>query len=69
MVSLASHRLPPILGQRYANVVVSCLTCLDPENEDFSDCENPEDPDKIFIGVRYIEKVSRVFLVPAIHNH
>ena len=53
----ARERLPGLMGQKYATVVVSCLTCLDPGNVDFGDESELEDGERILIGVRYIEKV------------
>ncbi|KAF1817001.1 hypothetical protein P152DRAFT_453608 [Eremomyces bilateralis CBS 781.70] len=56
-VSLAHDRLPRAMGSKYAEIVVTCLTCLDPENPDFGDQSEFEDEDGIHVGVRYIEKV------------
>ncbi|KAK4166586.1 Serine/threonine-protein kinase-transforming protein Rmil [Cladorrhinum sp. PSN259] len=57
LVRVAKSRLPSRMGDRYTAVVVTCLTCLDPGNEDFGDPENMRDEDGILIGVRFIEKV------------
>lgn len=57
LVSLANKHLPRLMGQTYKDVVVSCLTCLDPENTLFQDASEFEDHDGILVGVRYIEKV------------
>jgi hypothetical protein len=57
-LNLARTRLPEHMGTKYANVVETCLTCLDPGNEDFGDQAEFEDEDGIRVGVRYIEKVS-----------
>lgn len=54
---VARERLPGSMGQKYATVVISCLTCLDPGNTDFGDESGLEDGDSVLIGVRYIEKV------------
>jgi hypothetical protein len=56
-VELAREKLPRVMGSRYANIVETCLTCLDTENRDFGDPSEFEDEDGIRIGVRYIEKV------------
>jgi hypothetical protein len=56
-VELARKRLPKVMGTRYAEVVETCLTCLDPNNPDFGDPSEFEDEDGIRVGVRYIEKV------------
>lgn len=46
------------MGTIYSEVVVTCLTCLDPENADFGNEDEFQDEDGILVGVRYIEKVS-----------
>lgn len=57
LVGMARSRLPMCMGDKYTAVVVTCLTCLDPGNEDFGDEEDMKDDDGILIGVRFIEKV------------
>ncbi|KAH0562359.1 hypothetical protein GP486_002950 [Trichoglossum hirsutum] len=57
LVEMAQSRLPELMGKIYANIVVSCLTCLDKGNEGFGDEKEFEDEDGILVGVRYIEKV------------
>lgn len=57
LVRLAELELPPKMGTRYAEVVVTCLTCLDRGNVDFGDEEEFQDEDGIVVGVRFIEKV------------
>ena len=57
LVDMAKTKLPRHIGDRYAQVVVTCLTCLDDGNEDFGDQEDMQDEDGILIGVRFIEKV------------
>lgn len=57
LVRLAEVELPPKMGTRYAEVVVTCLTCLDRGNVDFGDEEQFQDEDGIVVGVRFIEKV------------
>lgn len=57
LVSMAESRLPSRVGTLYANVVKTCLTCLDTENNDFGDESEFLDLDGILVGVRYIEKV------------
>lgn len=54
---LATQRLPAKMGQIYTDVVLSCLKCLDTNNEAFGDQGKLEDQDGIEVGVRYIEKV------------
>ncbi|KAI1736139.1 hypothetical protein F4680DRAFT_433538 [Xylaria scruposa] len=57
LVRLAANDLPRYMGQRYAAVVKTCLTCLDPDNTDFGDEQEFLDKDGVLVGVRYIEKV------------
>ncbi|KAK7414263.1 hypothetical protein QQX98_006860 [Neonectria punicea] len=57
LVSLARSELRQCMGTKYAEVVETCLTCLDPDNTDFGDQRQFEDEDGIQVGVRYIEKV------------
>ncbi|KAL0937139.1 het-s domain protein [Colletotrichum truncatum] len=56
LVELARNRLPPKMGDIYTSVVVTCLTCLDEDNDDFGG-EEMQDEDGILVGVRFIEKV------------
>ncbi|KAK4574842.1 hypothetical protein LTR86_001684 [Recurvomyces mirabilis] len=57
LVALAKRELPRLIGNIYTSVVVTCLTCLDDDNEDFGECEDHEDADGVFVGVKYIEQV------------
>lgn len=57
LVALAKHRLPRSMGERYEQIVVNCLTCLDADNADFGNQNEFEDVDGVLVGVRYIEKV------------
>ncbi|KAL2809260.1 hypothetical protein BJX63DRAFT_406179 [Aspergillus granulosus] len=68
LVKEALARLPAVMGQIYSDVVVSCLTCLDKNNQRFGDERELEDEDGILIGVRYIEKVSRKTSKLMLHN-
>lgn len=56
-IALARSRLPGAMGDRYAEIVHTCLTCLDADNEDFGDEKAFEDENGILVGARYIEKV------------
>ncbi|KAL5363913.1 hypothetical protein BJX96DRAFT_156426 [Aspergillus floccosus] len=58
LVSLAQGELRSIMGTMYSEVVVTCLTSLDPDNVDFGDESEFQDEDGIQVGVRYIEKVA-----------
>ena len=56
LIQLAESELPSSMGFKFTQVVISCLTCLDNDNEYFGDVEL-QDKDGILVGVRYIEKV------------
>ena len=56
LIQLAESELPSTMGFKFTQVVISCLTCLDNDNEYFGDIEL-QDKDGILVGVRYIEKV------------
>lgn len=58
LLDLAARKLPRYMGSKYAEVVITCLTCLEPDNEDFGDEKELQDEDGISIGIRYIEKVT-----------
>jgi hypothetical protein len=58
LVEMAQSRLPGLMGKIYTDIVVSCLTCLDKNNEGFGDEKGFEDEDGILVGLRYIEKVT-----------
>lgn len=57
LVALAKRDLPKRMGERYEEVVVNCLTCLDRDNADFGDQREFEDVDGVLVGVKYIEKI------------
>jgi hypothetical protein len=46
-----------MVGPKYSNVVVSCLSCLDRGNQGFGDESEFQDSDGMVIGVKYIENV------------
>ena len=48
------------MGERYEEIVVNCLTCLDKDNADFGDQRDFEDADGVVVGARYIEKVCKL---------
>lgn len=58
LVFLSRSLLPTRMGNKFSNVVETCLTCLDPSNLDFGDELEYEGRDGVLVGVRYIEKVS-----------
>ncbi|KAF5862095.1 hypothetical protein ETB97_012160 [Aspergillus alliaceus] len=53
LVSMAKDWLPVLVGDRYTDIVLACLCCLDVVGDNiFSDVK---DNDNIVIGVRFIE--------------
>ncbi|KAL2833896.1 hypothetical protein BDW59DRAFT_138255 [Aspergillus cavernicola] len=58
LVELAHTRLPPRMGEQYARVVLSCLTCLDDDNEDFAGLEDSASDD--VVAVHFIETVMKL---------
>ncbi|MCJ1231933.1 hypothetical protein MMC12_008612 [Toensbergia leucococca] len=60
LIALAKRDLPKQMGERYKEVVVNCLTCLDKENADFGDQSEFEDLDGVLVGVKYVEKVCQL---------
>jgi serine/threonine protein kinase len=61
LVLMASNRLPGLMGQRYADLALACLTCLDPGDTNLFGKETDlEDDDGIVVGVQYIEKVCSI---------
>ncbi|KAI0438914.1 hypothetical protein F4803DRAFT_533118 [Xylaria telfairii] len=56
-VALSRNSLPKFMGTEFAEIVETCLTCLDPNNIDFGDPSEFIDSEGVSIGVRYIEKV------------
>ncbi|KAI0101026.1 hypothetical protein GGR51DRAFT_551182 [Nemania sp. FL0031] len=57
LVALAKKELPPRVGDTYTDIVVSCMTCLDPDNETFRARGGLIDEDGITIGVKFVEHV------------
>jgi hypothetical protein len=56
LVGVAETELPARMGDRYAEVVVTCLTCLDRDGY-FGDQGDVADADGILVGVRFIETI------------
>lgn len=57
LVGLAKTELPSLAGDKYAEIVVTCLTCLDQEDNGFGDESEMVDEDGILVGVRFIEAI------------
>ncbi|KAF3021956.1 hypothetical protein E8E14_009718 [Neopestalotiopsis sp. 37M] len=57
LVTLANAELPALVGDRFTEIVVACLTCLDPDNDGFGDESEMLDEDGILVGVRFIETI------------
>ncbi|KAJ5525354.1 hypothetical protein N7494_012004 [Penicillium frequentans] len=56
LVELARKELPRRVGDKYTEVVVTCLSCLDQDN-DFGEEADIADDDGILVGARFIETV------------
>jgi hypothetical protein len=56
-VHLAKTKLPITMGDKYSVVVVTCLTCLDKDNEDFGNEDEMSDKSGILVAVRFIETI------------
>jgi hypothetical protein len=54
---VAKRHLPILMGQKYADVVLNCLNCVDEVIDDAADGYGPDVNHRISTGVRYIEKV------------
>jgi len=57
LFDMAEKHLPGRMGNKYANVAMSCLACLDKGNA-FGNEDEFLDEDGVEVGVRYIAKVS-----------
>ncbi|KAH0605606.1 uncharacterized protein H6S33_004828 [Morchella sextelata] len=68
MVKMAEERVPRILGSKYTDVVISCLTCLDAGNDDDDamtlmgdehkmEIANPLREETVSVSASYIEKI------------
>ncbi|KAK3064099.1 hypothetical protein LTS18_010136 [Coniosporium uncinatum] len=57
LIAIAEAESPGRMGKVYTDVVLSCLTCLDPGNRGFGDECNFTDEDGVLVGVRYIQQV------------
>jgi hypothetical protein len=55
LVDKAADFVPQVFGDRYRDIVVMCLNCLDKDG--LKDIENAKDKDGITIGMAYIEKI------------
>lgn len=56
--AMAKEQLPSRMGSTYTEVVMSCLTCLDPgEANMFANEDDIYDKDGIIVGVAFIEKI------------
>ncbi|KAI9924255.1 hypothetical protein AWENTII_003040 [Aspergillus wentii] len=58
LVALAKDKLPCFIGDKYTDLTVSCLMCLDKGDQNtFGSEAELRDKDGIIVGVRYIEKI------------
>ncbi|PWW80918.1 hypothetical protein C7212DRAFT_289979 [Tuber magnatum] len=56
---MACNYLPPRMGTKYAEIVLSCLTCLDKDSDLGSESDFLDD-DGTLVGVRYIQQILSV---------
>ena len=56
LIELARGMLRQKMGTRFSEVVETCLTCLDADNEDFDD-DGVESSEGVAVGIQYIQKV------------
>lgn len=63
-ITLATEKLPELMGLTYTEVVISCLTCLDSKatNKFASDDADLIDQDGILVGFAFIEQIFRKLL-------
>ncbi|GFF76850.1 hypothetical protein IFM47457_04255 [Aspergillus lentulus] len=54
LITLAIDVLRQRIKNKFAQMVVNCLTCMDESNRDFGDKEDIQDEDGVMIGVKYI---------------
>ena len=59
LLAMAKQRLPSLVGNRYTNVVIACLSCLDSaEDNVFTDDKGIVNGNWVSIGVLFLENVS-----------
>jgi hypothetical protein len=64
LVALAEKELPPRVGDAYTDIVMACLTCLDPNNGTFGMEDELNDEDGITVGVKFVEHIlSRIIQI------
>jgi hypothetical protein len=55
---LAENQLPTVMGQKYTDVVLSCLRCLDgTENDTGAAVADYLDENGVVVGVRFVESI------------
>jgi hypothetical protein len=57
LIDLAKRLLPSRMGDLYTEIVLACLTCLDPGNDAFGNEQDMLDQHGIVVGVRFVEKI------------
>lgn len=57
LVEMAREKLSRRMGEKYTHVVVSCLTCLDDDSEDFSSLGQMTDSNGILVAIRFTEQI------------
>lgn len=56
-IHLAKTTLPIAMGDKYSCIVVTCLPCLEKDNEDFGDKDEMLDEGGILVAVRFMETI------------
>ena len=63
LITLATEKLPELMGLTYTEVVISCLTCLNPRATNrFASDADLADHDGILVGFAFIEHIFRKLL-------
>ncbi|KAK3956846.1 hypothetical protein QBC32DRAFT_329736 [Pseudoneurospora amorphoporcata] len=63
LVEQARSRLAPRMGDRYANLVLSCLTCLDDDNEDFGGPDVDDETVAVCFAERILKGLDQISMI------
>ncbi|KAF2791277.1 hypothetical protein K505DRAFT_419250 [Melanomma pulvis-pyrius CBS 109.77] len=67
LVDLAEERLPHRMGDLYTKIVLTCLTCLDGNDDSFEDSLEVRLAEDIPVAVEFLEKRTKLKLAPCNH--
>ncbi|RYO98059.1 hypothetical protein DL765_010952 [Monosporascus sp. GIB2] len=56
-IDMTLRKLPRFMGDKYAQIVLTCLTCLDDDSNDFGEEVDLSDRDGITLGMKFIQKI------------